>query len=353
MARAADELELPPEIRIWHESASLRAGVGYKDNVTLSSTDPTGSAFEQAGLDLMIFRLPLNNWQFTFLGSANDIRYFDSSVGVDTEQNAAASAQLTWFPGRNWKNLTTLQYGYLNQVLDVSATQQMATRQQVLGHLFTIREGVRKEFAPYWVEGSLGVSRGFYGSPLDDFWQGGPQVTLGRSYGHGSELALAYQVQQMFFDTREQTDLDGNRVAGSSLEFTVHNVELNWQHHWDARRRWRSATRLYLELNFDNGPGYYDYSLYRLGEQLRYRSDTWEFNLQVSVGHYDFPNRAVAPGNPDTADRTTVLLTMRLEKKLSKHWKVYAGYDHEESLSNVPFERYGANVGVAGAEYAF
>ncbi|MBI5384790.1 MAG: hypothetical protein HZA90_08880 [Verrucomicrobia bacterium] len=354
MTRAADKLELPPALSLWHESATLRAGVGYKDNVTLSASEPRGSAFEQAGLDLMVFRLPWNDWQFSFFSSANDARYFDQTIGIDTEQNAAASTQFTWLPGRNWKSLTTLQYTYMNQVLDVLTTLRVAsTRQQVLWHAVTARQGWRKDFAPYWIEASFGAGRNLLNFPLDDFWQGGPQLAVGRSYGYGSEVSLTYQAQRSFFDTYKQAQVDGSLLPDTSLEFTVQNAEINWQHQWDARRRWRTTTRLSFEMNQDNGPGYFDYRLYRLTEQLRYSRGTWMLSAQASLGHYDFLHRAIAVGSPETTSRTTVLLNVRGEKKLSQHWKVYATYDHEHSLSNLESERYSANVALAGVEFSF
>lgn len=349
----AEKLELPPGISLWNKSVSLRANLGYKDNVALSSAGSSGGAFETAGFDLLVFRLPWDNWQFNFFASGSDTRYFDQSVGVNTEQSAAASGQLTWFLGSGWKSLSTVHYTYLNQVLDVSATTQTQIRQQVLGHTVTGRQGVRKDFGLYWAEANLAISRNFFGSPLDDYWQGGPQLTLGRRYGQESEVSLGYQIQEAPFDSFEQARLDGTLISGTPLEFRVQSVELAWQHHWDAQRRWRSSTRLSAQWNRDNGPGYYDYFRYRLAEQLRYRAATWQVNGQLSVMQYDFDRRTVSATDLKTQRRTPFLLSLRGEKRLSKSWKLYANYDYERSLSNVAVQRYEANVGVAGIEYAF
>ncbi len=349
----AEKLELPPGISLWNMSTSLRTGLGYKDNVTLSSIDSKGSAFEATGLDLLVFRLPWNNWQLNFFASGSDTRYFERSVGVDTEQSAAASVQLTWLLGNGWKSLSTVQYSFLNQVLDVSATTQTQIRQQVLGHTVTGRQGVRKDFSPYWAEATFGVSRNFFGRPLDYYWQGGPQLTVGRSYGHGSDVSLRYQIEEAQFDTFEQTRLDGTLIAGAPLEFRIQSLELAWQHHWDTQRRWRSSTRLSAQLNRDNGPGYFDFLEYRAAEQLRYRATTWEASAQVSVTQYDFDRRTLSAADPTKQSRTPILFSLRGEKRLSKSWKMYASYDYERSVSNVELERYGSNIGLAGIEYAF
>lgn len=345
--------EPPPDISLWQKAANLGAGFGYKDNVGLSSSNVKGSPLEQTSLDLLIFRLPWNNWQLNLFGTANDTRYFDDAVEVDTEQFAALTGQLTWFLPKNWKSLTTVQYTYMNQVLDVSATQQIPFRQQVLGHVLGLRQGWRKDFAPYWTEANFGLSRSYFKLPLDDYWQGGPQFILGRSYGKGSELSLSYQAQRAVFDTREQTQPDGSFIPGAPLEFTIHNIEAHWQHYWDDQRRWRTTTRFYSELNQDNGPGFYDYRLFRLGEQARYRASDWEISAQVSVGQYDFAHRRVSPASKDTARRTSFLLNVRGEKALSKRWKAYATFDREQSFSNVPVEQYAVNIVLAGVQLTF
>lgn len=349
----AEKLELPPGLSLWHESVNLRTGFGYKDNVTLSSSAPAGSAFEAAGLEVMVFRLPWNNWQFSFFANGADTRYFDRSAGVDAEQDVASSAQLTWLAGRGWQSLSTLQYAYLNQVLDVSTTAQAAERVQIRGHSLTGQQGVRKDFGKIWAELSFGVTRNFFQLPLDNYWQGGPRLTLGRRFGQNSELSLSYQAQRLQFDTREQTQLDGTLIPGAPLEFALHTVDLSWLCHWGDQRRWTSTTRLNAQVNRDNGPGFYDYQQYRATEQLRYRVQRWEVSAQASVAQLDFDQRNVSATDLATRHRSSILFRARGEMRLTKSWKVYASYDHEQSLANRSADRYEANVGLAGIEYEF
>lgn len=350
---AAEKLTLPEGFSLWRKSASLRVGVGYKDNVTLSSFDPKGSAFEMTSVDAMLFRLPWNDWQFNLMAMGSDARYLNKSIGIDTEQNAAATAQLTWFLGQNWRAVSTLQYIYMNQVMDVSATYGTAARQQVLGHGLIFKEGVRMDAGKYWVEINLSGSRYFFREPLDSYWQAGPQLTLGRSYGHGSEVSLSYQASPVLYDSRQQTDLTGQPVTGTHLRYLPQTTEVSWLHYWDQKRRWRSTTRLSFEASQDNGSGYFDYQQYRFTEQLRYRASGWEFSAQASLAYYDFPHQPVSTTDSRARHRSGFLATLRGEKSLSKHWRVYAAYDYERSFSNLDVEQYEANIVSGGIEFAF
>ncbi len=350
---SAEKLELPEGFSLWQRSAHLRVGAGYKDNVTLSHFDPPSSAFEMASADVMLFRLPWNGWDFSLMGVASDVRYFRESIGVDAEQNAAVSSQLGWFMSEGWKSTTALQYVFINQVMDVSAVYGAAVREQVHGHGITLTEGVRRDAAPWWAELSLLGSLYYFRQPLDDYWQAGPRISLGCYYGHGSEIGLSYQAFPQAYDSREQTDPTGAPVPGTRLRYWSQQAELSWQHNWDEQRRWRSITRCGFEHNQDNGSGYYDYLQYRIAEQLRYRAAGWDFSVQGALAYYDFPRQALSLTDPRLRHRTSIHLTVRGEKSLSKHWRICAAYDYERSLSNQQAEQYRANTASAGVDFEF
>lgn len=350
---STNQLALPEGFSLWQESANLRVGAGYKDNVTLSSFAPQGSAFEMTSGEVMVFRMPWDNWQFVLFATGADVRYFDSDTGVDAEQNAAVSAQLTRFLGRDWRNLTTAQYTYVNQVMDISATYGVPVRQQVLGHGITGKEAVRKDLGRYWLQAELAVSRYYFQSPLDDYWQGGLELSAGRTYGHGSELSLSYRVDPMWYDTREQTDDNGFAVPGTHLRFLPQTLGLVWHHYWDEKRQWRSTTRMGGELLLDNGSGYFEDRQLRLGEQLRFRPPGWELSVQAGLAYHFFPDQPLSLTDPTKRERLNFQAGVRAEKTLARHWKVYAAYDYEQSFSNLNLEQYETHVGSGGVEFFF
>lgn len=350
---ANNQLQLPEGFPLWQPSADLRVGLGYDDNVTLSSFAPVGSAFETTGAEAMLFRLPWNNWQLTAFATGTDTRYFNRDTGVNTEQDAAASAQFTWWLGKGWKSLSSLQYVFINQVLDVSDTYGIAARQEVYGHGLTAKQGARKEFGPYWLQLDASLARFYFRQPLDNYWQPGATLALGRYYGHNSEVSLSYQAMPLLYDTRQQTQPSGTPIPNTHLRFLPQTFELSWIHYWDDKRLWRNLTRLEFEFNRDNGSGYYDYQQYRLVEQVRFRSARWEASFVGSAAWYHAPHQPLSIAGIWERNRTSLRAGLRVSRTLFSHCKAYAAYDYERSFSNLAAERYQANTGTAGLELFF
>ena len=69
-----DKPKLWSESFLWDKDITLRAGIGYKDNVLSSPSAPQGSGFFTSGLDLAIFRLPLNGVGFDLTVTGDDAR---------------------------------------------------------------------------------------------------------------------------------------------------------------------------------------------------------------------------------------------------------------------------------------
>ena len=115
----------------------------------------------------------------------------------------------------------------------------------------------------FLVASRAALSRQFIKEPLDDYWEPGGKVDAGHDYGFRSTISFGYEVAQLIFDTREQLDLDGNVLPGQPLEYTQCQPEIYTRHNWDAKRRWRTTTRLSFQLNDDNGPGFFDYYRYQ------------------------------------------------------------------------------------------
>lgn len=351
-ARAQDSV-LSPVPTLWDKTINLRLGTGYKDNVLLSPNAATGSAFIASGLDVMLWRLPVEGTQFYFFFTGDDTRFL-SGQEVKKEQSFIAQTQVKKEFGNHWKSALTLQYLYQDQVFDASTTETLFRTVKAQGHSLSIRPSIRRNMATnLWLEFEFIANRQFFKQPLDDYWQNGPKLTLGREYGSGSELNLSYELRNRAYDTREQTDSTGIAVTGSSLKFWQHDVELALRHHWDTNRHWRTVTKLGIELNQDNGSHYFDFDRYQISQQLRYRSDTWEVKGQAKVYRYDYRLQTISATDLTKRNKTLLVLNVRGEKKLTKSLKLFAELEHERSFANVSFDQYRVNTATAGIDWEF
>lgn len=349
------DLSLPdlPTLSPWDTVFTLQSSAGYKDNVSLSAVRPTGSAFVRNQLEAMVFRLPLDGWEFNAFVSGEDTRFLTSEV-VDREQNALAHAQLkrTW--SEQWSSRLSGQYFYQNQVVDLSTSLATPTVLAVQSHTYSTHFAVRRMFAErWWWELEPTLTRQDFNSPLDDYWEGGPKLSLGRTYGQRSEATVSYELNHRPYDHREQSTRAAAAIPGSALAFTQHRAQLTWKHHWDEPRRWRTTAKLSYESSHDNGPGYYDFRKWQVSQQVRWTAPPWEVSFTGRFADYQYPHQPVAPGSPRAIERMDFSLNLRLERTFTKRLKWFLDYDFERSLANQPATGYAVNFVHSGVSWDF
>src|SRR5262245_51641572 len=193
-------LDLPILLPKWVHDIGLRTGAGYRDNVALAPQSPHESAFILTSLEMFFLRLPEHNTQLTLFLSAEDL-HFLSPEPVDKEQTVFAQALVNTDCGSGWQVSFAAEYVYQDQVVDVSLTDPTLSTMPVLGHTAIVRGGLRRDFASnWWVIVELPAQRQFYQEPLDDYSEFGPRFTLGKTYGHQSELSVRYEINQRRYD---------------------------------------------------------------------------------------------------------------------------------------------------------
>lgn len=349
------DLPLPdlPTLSPWDTVFTFQSSAGYKDNVSLSAVRPSGSAFVRNQLEAIVFRLPLEGWEFNAFVSGEDTRFLASDV-VDMEQNALAHAQLkrTW--SEQWSSSLSGQYLYQNQVVDLSTSLATPTVLAVQSHTYSTRFAVRRTFAErWWWELEPTLTRQDFNSPLDDYWEGGPKLSLGRTYGQRSEATVSYELNHRPYDHREQSTRAAAAIPGTALAFTQHRAQLTWKHHWDEPRHWRTTTKLGYEASHDHGSGYYDFRKWQVSQQVRWAAAPWEVSLTGRVADYRYPHQAVAPGDPRGTARADFSLHLHLERALTKRMKWFLDYDFERSLANQPATGYAVNLLNSGVSWDF
>lgn len=330
----------------------MRGSVGYKDNLLLDTKAREHSISFGSGTDITIARLPVDGRQFNFLLSFDDTRFPDGDT-VDHEDLLLALSQFKADLGEHWRLGLDARYVYQDQVLDTSVTETNLEASPVLGHSVALVPNVRWMSAGNsWVELSGTAQRSLYRAPLDDYWEGGPKLTVGRDYGYQSAITASYAWNRRAYETREQLNLDQTTVPGSSLEFRQHDLEVAWRHHWDRERHWRTATRIGVQFSRDNGPGFYDYSRWFAAQQIRYAAAGWEVRGQGRFSFYDFPHQE-ADSPSEQRHKTLVGADLRADRKIWRELKLFASYEYEQSIANRALDEYHVNTVAGGAAWEF
>jgi hypothetical protein len=365
--------EIPLPLSAWTSSFSARAGAGYKDNVLLSSVHPEGSPFTASAIDFFVMRLPYDGTECSALLAADHRHYF-SVPEADEELTVLASGQVRKSFGSGWALGGTAHYFFMNQVFDASVTEaDGGTNQEAnpivlaRGHTFGLRPATGRSLGRQsWLDLEFPVSCQLYDRDAEDdlvlydYWEYGPRLVWRQEYGYRSEFNLSYGINWRPYDDRPQVDAEGWEVPGTDLEFQWQRAEVLWRQVWDRHRNWRTTTRLGLDVNADNGSGYYDYHKYFVSEEVRLRTHGWELRVQGGVNWYRYAvqtavsnDAASTPEDAENRQKTLLSATVRLERQLSSRWKLLVEYEYEQSLSNEDFDRYRVNTGSAGIEFEF
>jgi hypothetical protein len=336
----------------WSNTYNVRSWFGFKDNVLLGRNAAMESPFIAGGLDALLWRLPVNGWEYLFLATGDYIRYLPGEE-VNKEVTLIAQAQIKKHFAESWTGGTGFEYIYFDQVFDNSTLERDLASIQVQAHGLTLRPSVRKEFKKNWLELELPLSRQDFKEIIDDYWEGGPKVTWARQYGGKSEFSLSYELNNRFHDTREIRSADGSRVPGTHLEFLQHEIAAGVRHHWDQAQHWRTVTRAKLERNQDNGSGYYDYWRPQLSQQIRFQTKTWQVKTEAKISYYHYDFQPISETDSSARRKTNLLLGLRGERTLFNSLKVFAEYEHDRSISNLDFDGYKANTIMAGVDWEF
>jgi hypothetical protein len=352
-ARAQDPLDLSFLLPTWDRVFTVRAGGGYKNNVTLAHSATQSSPFFSSGLEAIVNRLPKDGTQFTFLLSADDRRYFDS-ISVDKEQFAFAQAQVKHVFEDAGEVSLTADYFYLDQIQDVSVTETNLQALRVRGHGLTGRPALRLNFpGQYWAGVELAPTRQWLAAPLGDFTEFAGRFSVGRDYGYQSEISIRYEPGYRDYDSEPAVSSTGEPIPGVLRSFTMQEIRLNWRHHWDPERHWRTTTRLSYKINHDQGSGFFNYTKLSASEQLRFRTRSWEFSVEGKVSHYDYAVQTVSASSSEKRDRSDFVVTLQAERQLTKWLRVVGAYEYERALSNISVENYTASTISGSLQWSF
>jgi hypothetical protein len=349
----ADETNAVVRENLWTQSVTLRTWSGYKDNVLLGASNPIQSGLTGGSAEWVLWRPEKQDWEYLILASGDYVRYWAAGA-VDKEITAFAQAQAKRRLDSVWTLGAALETLYFDQVFDNSIFATEVSSIQVRGHTLTLRPTLRAQWeSKFYVEGEAAATREIFRGGLDDEWQGATKLSLGREYGHRSDVRVSYGYTRRIFDTREPRNVTALFERGRSLVFDQQEWLLHWRHYWEARRRWRTTTRLSWLRNGDNGAGYYDFDRARVSLELLYRLPKWEALAEIRLSRFDYEWQPVDLLGGAVRERTLLQAKLRAEYEIYRSWRLFAEWEYERSTSNVAFDEYRAQTMVGGVGLDF
>lgn len=321
------------ESMLWDEQVSLSSGLGYKDNVFLSTFDARGSAFFLNGGDLTVLRLPLDGWKVVGLISGEDIRYW-RNIGTNSEDSLVSSlrVQREWADG--WQVGLEGRGIDEKQVLDVTTRESAPATALVEGYGISARPFARKDFkAGWWLQVEMPITRWSLKAPLDDYWDFGPVATVGYDLTKYSDLTFSYGASYQPHAEWLALNAFGGPLP-QNLEIFQDRTELGWRQYWDSHRHLRSATRFIFAYDEDNGGGYFDYYQYQIVEDLLWQTTDWQVKASAQQVYELYPVEGVGILNGQRLDRNLLDLSLAVERRLFKYLKGFGKMEYQRGHSN-------------------
>jgi hypothetical protein len=337
----------------WNLTTTLGAGAGYRDNVLLSPTQPSGRGFARGTLEAMLLRLPVRGFDGYVFLSADEIRYF-STAQTDHERTVFLLTEARWQASAAWKFGLPVQAYHVDQVVDVSATQAVLDTAQLKVTGLTFGPTARWNFTPAWWAEAKGTGRSdHFKDDVDGYFESEGLVRLGRSWKNGSEFSLAWASRWRDHDSRPQYALGGRPLTGTHLKFRQNEATAKLELVADEKKQWTAKFAATVEQNRDNGSGYFDFNQRHFVAGLDWRPDpSWEVEFSASVAHYDFRNQLIGIGiTPETRHKNDYQASVEVTHQLTAAWSLKASYEWERARSNDDRSQYRLNTVYLGVQW--
>jgi len=336
----------------WQHLVSVRAMGGYKDNVLLSAELPDESPFVGAGLEVIGWR-PLGE-NSEFLGFlVGEHRQFLDAQEVDYEQTLVGQAQVEVDLGEAWTLTGPLEYLYVDQVMDVSATQAEVQATRVQGQSFGARPSLQHHFAAGTLEVEMAGLRQLYEPPLDDSWELESKLTWQHPLATRTRADFFYDFRRTWFDTDQERDVSGEEVPGTHREMQRHELGLKMRHEWGANRSWRLTGTVSGQHASDLASGYYDFIRPAGDVRLRHRAKGWTFEGAIRARWYNYPVQTVSDTDDTLRRRSELALELKGGREIVSWLQVFVEYSYEQTFANRPTEEYAVNTVSCGLEALF
>ena len=338
--------ELPPLLG-WSWSASLETGVGYRDNLLLSSTAEERSGFLHAAAEVLLLRMPGRGLESAFFLQTEGRRFWSGRT-VHHEASAWLQGEPAWRPARGWKWALPVSAYYDDRVLDVSDTEveRLIAETRLTGLLAGPQ--VRWDFADRWhVETQVAGDRVRHEDGVNDAEVIRGLFRIGWRPAPAWEGKVSLWQRERAYARRVQYSAAGRPLLGTRLRFAETEGELSVSFRWGPGERWRTTGRMGGRRLGDNGSGYFGHREWRGEQQLEWSDDRWKIRAEAGLRELHFGVQTVGLGiDPPARWRTELSGSLRAERHLTGDWALIAVVSQERVRSNDPLGAYRVNEGL-------
>ena len=285
-AKAEKELARPSSA----SGFSVYTGYGYEKNVLSSDWLNLSSRKSYTIADYFYARKKNRVNQLNFYAYLDNSHYPDLEVESDKHEFFSRAQGKWWITETNALGIS-LSYFY-QITFDVDAAVEFEPIPEYKNEEFIV--------APLW-EKDLGNNLFFVTEleflskrtlvPADDFERYKLIALLKKKYAQGSEIRITLDTGSSAYDQGEILDLDGFTIEDTKLRIDSYSLGFFNNHYWSGDKNINLKSYLFLQTQIDNGPGYYNYNYYYLGETFQFRLANWQFSSTLRLNYYQYAER--------------------------------------------------------------
>ncbi len=342
----------------WTTSTGVHVGGGYRDNLLLSRTNPAHSGFTRAGVEALVWHVPRAKVDYFAFLNADYTRYFTKATdqfGGLVDHEAQAFAGIEWRyrnPGR--VNLTLDGQGYfLDQVFDISDPSVTRDIQALKVKGVKVGPTVRLWlWRSLWAEGDIMFDRQKFDDGLNDASIREATGRLGWTPNDRIELSVGGTERRRDFDRRPR--ISASRILSGLLVVHEREAEGRLELTLGGARHWTTHTRAGVRHYIDNAVGYLNFHDRHAAQELEWSANAWLVHAEVELRRKQYESQFAEGGsNPPPVVKNEFVGVLRVERKLSPRWTIYAEFNDERSRSNDAIASYRSKEGLLGARWSW
>lgn len=350
---SATALPLEP-VSNWEYTSSVRASVGWRDNLLLSPFAPLARGFGRAEVEAFFLRSAAE-WQFISFLNGDVLRYFSPPPETTGEDQWFGHGEVRWQRWPAWRVAAKLAGFRQDAVLDLSETEAVRTiaPARVQGALVTLTN--RFELPGGFAVEPLGqVKRTDYRSFAGDYDERRGGARLEWKHGERLELSGTWYEHRRDYAARPQYTAGGRARTGTLLQFWQRGGEVKAATTWSGGGDWQLAVAAGRLESRDRSSGFFDYDQRSWRAEAGWRRAAWQVSFEGDARRLLYRIQTVGTGTappPRRADSRET--SARIERTLNERWSVFLQHRWERTHSNEPGFSYRATTILGGAQRNF
>jgi hypothetical protein len=338
----------------WSASAAVMTSFGFKDNLLLSFAAEERSPFVRGSVELLLLRVPPDQFDFSFYAEAGGTRYTAGKT-VKDDAKVWVRAEPAYRVGETLRFALPFTGNYYDQVFDVSDTdvERLVAELKVTGVM--VGPMMRWDLHPsWWLEAQGVAQRKRYDDHVYDGDIGEGALRLGWTRGGWFEARVTGAQRWRDFNSRTQYSSAGRELPDTALKIAEREGELRFDVTWDEAARWETCTRVSVLSYRDNGSGYFNYREERVAHDIEWNAEWWQLRIGGSASRVEFDVQTVGIGiDPPARVRDEFMGELHLGRKLNDRWTIFGGFTWERCRSNDPIASYTVNEGLLGVRWSW